>query len=89
MFARMYIVWASNSGKVFFEVLDFCIIIAKYYIHNKRLLEDNNIDFFNVLYDLKSTLTLELNISIKIILNITLANFYLYMNNYSPADHIP
>lgn len=27
--------------------------IAKYYIYNKRMLEDNNLDFFNFLYELK------------------------------------
>ncbi len=30
------------TGKIF-EDLNFCILIAKYYIHNKRLLDDNNI----------------------------------------------
>ncbi len=29
-------------GKIF-KVLIFCILNAKYYIHNKRLLDDNNI----------------------------------------------
>ncbi len=30
------------SGEIF-EVLNFCILNTKYYIHNKRLLYDNNI----------------------------------------------
>ncbi len=28
----------------------FCILNDKYYIHNKRLLDDNNIEFLHFLY---------------------------------------
>ncbi len=33
---------AYTSGGEMFEILIFCILNAKYYIHNKRLLDDNN-----------------------------------------------
>ncbi len=39
-----------RGGAEIFEVLNFCILNAKYYIHNKRLLDDNNIEFVHFLY---------------------------------------
>ncbi len=41
------------------EVLNFCILNAKYYIHNKRLLDNNNIEFLHFLYVLKFKLDIE------------------------------
>ncbi len=46
------------SGEIY-EVLKFCILIAKYYIHNKRLLDDNNIEFLHFLYVFKFKLDIE------------------------------
>ncbi len=57
----MYNLWLSPEGEIF-EVLNFCILNAKYYIHNKRLLDDNNIEFLNFLYVLKFKLDIELKI---------------------------
>ncbi len=37
----------------------FCILNAKYYIHNKRLLDDNNIEVLHCLYVLKFKLDIE------------------------------
>jgi hypothetical protein len=42
-----------------FEVLNFCILNAKYYIHNKKLLDENNIEFLQFLYILKFKLKIE------------------------------
>ncbi len=42
-----------------FEVLNFCVLNAKYYIRNKRLLDDNNIEFLHFLYVLKFKLDTE------------------------------
>ncbi len=39
-----------KGGGGIVEVLNFCILNAKYYIHNKRLLDDNNIEFLHFLY---------------------------------------
>ncbi len=39
----------SGWGEIF-EVLNFCILNAKYYMHNKRLLDDNNIEFLHFMY---------------------------------------
>ncbi len=39
----------SSQGEIF-EVLNFCILNAKYYIHNKRLLNDNNVEFLYIRY---------------------------------------
>ncbi len=47
-----------DRGEIF-EVLHFCILIPKYYIHNKRLLDDNNIEFLHFLYVLKFKLDIE------------------------------
>ncbi len=44
---------------VLYLVLNFCILIAKYYIHNKRLLDDNNIEFLHFLNVLKFKLDIE------------------------------
>ncbi len=46
-------------GGGIFEVLHFCILNVKYYIHNKRLLDDNNIEFLHFLYVLKFKLDRE------------------------------
>jgi hypothetical protein len=45
-----------------FDVLNYCILVGKYYIHRIRLFEENNICFFNFLLDLKFKLTIEHNI---------------------------
>ncbi len=44
-----------------FEVWNVCILNAKYYIHNKRLVDDNNIEFlcFSYRYVLKFKLDIE------------------------------
>ncbi len=55
----MYYIWLSSQGGGIFEVLNFCILIAKYYIHNKRLLDDNNIEVLHFLYVLKFKLDIE------------------------------
>ncbi len=47
----------TSVGEIF-EVLNFCILNAKYYIHNKRLLDDN-IEFLHFLYVLKFKLNIE------------------------------
>ncbi len=41
---------AFISGGSIIEVLNVCILNAKYYIHNKRLLYDNTIEFLHYLY---------------------------------------
>ncbi len=57
----MYYLWVSPQGEIF-EVLIFCILNAKYYIHNKRLLDDNNIQFLHFLYAPKFKLNIECKI---------------------------
>ncbi len=42
-----------------FGVLNICILNDKYYIHTKRLLDDNNIEFLHFLYVLKFKLDIE------------------------------
>ncbi len=58
-----------------FEVIILCILNAKYYIHNKRLLDDNNIEFLHFLYVLK----FKLDITIKNQLPRYVTNLYSYM----------
>ncbi len=41
------------------HLLNFCMLIAKYYIHSKRLLDVNNIKFLHFLYALKFKLSIE------------------------------
>ena len=45
-----------------FNVMNYCILIAKNYIHCQKIHNDNNIDFFHFLVILKSKLTIERNI---------------------------
>ncbi len=49
------------KGEIF-EVLNFCILNAKCYIHNKKLLDDNNIECLHFLYVLRFKLDIEQNI---------------------------
>ncbi len=51
-FWKNYYLWFSPQGEIF-EVLIFYILNGEYYIHNKRLLDDNNIEFLHLLYVLK------------------------------------
>ncbi len=58
-FLEECIVFGFHLRGEIFEVLNFCILIAKHYIHNKRLLDDNNIEFLHFLYVLKFKLDIE------------------------------
>ncbi len=53
------IIFGFHLRREIFEVLNFCILNAKYYIHNKRLLDDNNREFLYFLYVLKFKLDIE------------------------------
>ncbi len=55
----LYLAFISGVVGEIFEVLIICILIAKYYIHNKKLLDDNNIEFLHFLYVLKFKLDIE------------------------------
>ncbi len=54
--------FTPGGGEDIFEVLIFLILNAKYYIHNRRLLDDNNIEFLHFLYVLKFKLDIEYKI---------------------------
>ncbi len=54
----MYYLWLSPQGGIF-EVLNFCILNAKYYIHNNSLLDDNDIEILHFLYVLKFKLDIK------------------------------
>ncbi len=41
-FLEECIIFGFHLRVEIFEVLNICILNAKYYIHNKRLLDDNN-----------------------------------------------
>ncbi len=58
-FLEECIIFGFHLSREIFEVLNFCILNAKYYIHNKRLLDDNNIEFVHFLYVLKFKLDIE------------------------------
>ncbi len=58
-FLEECIIFGFHLRAEIFEVLNICILIAKYYIHNKRLLDDNNIEFLHFLYVFKLKLYIE------------------------------
>ncbi len=58
-FLEECIIFGFHLRREIFEDLNFCILIAKYYIHNKRLLDDNNIEFLYFLYVIKFKLDIE------------------------------
>ncbi len=58
-FLEESIIFGFHLRRDIFELLNLCILIAKYYIHNKRLLDDNNIEFLHFLYVLKFKLNIE------------------------------
>ncbi len=60
-FWKIYYLWLSPQGEIF-KALIFGILKAKYYIHNKILLYENNIEFLHFLYVLKFKLNIEHNI---------------------------
>ncbi len=70
-----------------FEVLKFCILNAKYYIHNKRLLDDNCTEVLHYL----CVLTFKLNIEQKICkMNKTTQTFmkFVFLYNQMWYQHI-
>ncbi len=52
-------IFAFHLKGEIFEVQNICILIAKYYMHNKRLPDDNNIEFLHFLYVPKFKLDIE------------------------------
>ncbi len=58
-FLEECIIFGFHLRVEMFEFLSFCILIAKYYIHNNRLLDENNIQFLHFLYVLKFKLDIE------------------------------
>ncbi len=42
-----------------FNVINFCILIAKYYIYIQKLINSNKIDFYDFLVQLKQKLQIE------------------------------
>ncbi len=58
-FLEECIIFGFHLRGEIFEVLNFCILNSKYYTHNKRLLDDNNIEFLHFLYALKFKLDIE------------------------------
>ncbi len=58
-FLKECIIFGFHLRGEIFEVLNFCILNGKYYMHNKRLLDDNNIEFLHFLYVLKFKLYIE------------------------------
>ena len=49
------------EGEIF-DVLNHCILIAKFYIYRQRLFNDNDIDFFSFLVELKYKIQIEYSI---------------------------
>ncbi len=49
----IYYLWLSSQGAIF-EVMNWCILNAKCYIHNKGLLDENNTEFLHFLYALET-----------------------------------
>ena len=45
-----------------FEVLNYCILVAKFYIYRQRLFNDNDIDLFSCLVELKYNIKIEYGI---------------------------
>ncbi len=58
-FLEKCIIFGFHLMGEIFDVLNFCILITKYYIHIKILLDDNNIGFLHFLYILKIKLDIE------------------------------
>ncbi len=58
-FLEKCIIFGFHLREEIFDVLNFCILNAKYYINNKKLLDDNNIEFLHFLYVLKFKLDIE------------------------------
>ncbi len=72
-------VWIIHNNPSF-EVLNMCILNAKCYIHNKRLVDDNNIEFLHFLYVIKFKLDIEHKIcKMNIEWHKHLTNLYPYM----------
>ena len=47
------ILFGFQEKDAIFDTLNYCIIVAKYHINCKRLHDDNNVDFYQYLIELK------------------------------------
>ena len=61
----------QNHGEIA-NVLNFCLLIAKYYIYKQKLFVENKIDFYEFLIELKYKLNMEYHICLH---NNTLVSF--------------
>ncbi len=53
------VLFGFPSENKIFKVINFCILIAKYYIYIQKLINSNKIDFFDYLAQLKQKLQIE------------------------------
>jgi hypothetical protein len=58
------ILFGFQAGGEISTVLNYCILIAKYHIYCQRIHNDNNVDFFRYLFELKNKLKVEKHICI-------------------------
>ncbi len=65
------------NGKVF-DILNYCILNGKFYIHKQKLLHENALDFYDYLLELKYKLQIERMICNRTNTNEQLVNFYLF-----------
>ena len=59
------VIFGFQSDDDLFKVLNHCALIAKFYIYRKKMFNNNDIDFYDYLYELKYKLQIERNICIK------------------------
>ena len=56
------ILFGFQSKADVFLVLNFCVLLAKYYIYRQKMYYNNNVDFYDFLKELRYKLTIEKNI---------------------------
>ncbi len=48
-----------HANGEFFDILNYCILNGKFYIHKQRLFHENALDFYDYLWELKYKLQIE------------------------------
>ncbi len=58
LLVNSYIFGFQIKGEVF-DILNYCILNGKFYIHNKKLFHENALAFYDYLWELKYKLQIE------------------------------
>ncbi len=58
-FLEESILFGFEMNREVFDILNYCILNGKFYIHKQKLFDENTLDFYDYLWELKYKLQIE------------------------------